>query len=444
MKFYYWKSGENFSREVNGFIASNHISKPNNVIKLELLKKFENRPLSFHVLVSKINHECIQLLSEGKNMKEISVENSIINICLQSSGLFAPHAAALIASIMENKADSEDIVFWYLCDKVSENIKNKIASMRKKWSFTIHFIDVSDDSFREFPIHNGSYATYYKLALGRLLPHEVSKIIYLDSDMIVTTSLASLYHTDIWECYAAVVAESLKRHFPLGGPYFNAGMVLFNLEKWRCENLEGQAIQFGYDHPDWIIWVDQDILNYLFKGNVIYLPLKWNKIPSEILLGNSTQWGGFYSETEMSKVGKELGIIHYAWIDKPWLPMCQHPNKASYWKYARKTPFYKQVLREYRRAIPKRFFLGFANSLKTMRQRLFQLRTGHNGYLRIFGKTIFDCSKEIETPVVPPHKRTRFHYNRYRLLSNITFGTLRKKYNAKRKVVKESLQSRQD
>jgi predicted O-methyltransferase YrrM len=40
---------------------------------------------------------------------------------------------------------------------------------------------------------------------------------------------------------------------------------------------------------------------------------------------------------------------------------------------------------------------------------------------------------------VPPHKVTKFHYNKYRLLATLTFGNLRKKYNAKRKAVKAAL-----
>jgi predicted O-methyltransferase YrrM len=44
-------------------------------------------------------------------------------------------------------------------------------------------------------------------------------------------------------------------------------------------------------------------------------------------------------------------------------------------------------------------------------------------------------------PTIPPHKVTRFHYNRYRLLAAITFGKWRKKYNAKRKAVKDALRA---
>ena len=45
-------------------------------------------------------------------------------------------------------------------------------------------------------------------------------------------------------------------------------------------------------------------------------------------------------------------------------------------------------------------------------------------------------------PHIPPHKITKFYYNKYRLLAMITCGKLREKYNAKRKAIKAVLRAR--
>jgi|GEM_PF-3309974 len=56
------------------------------------------------------------------------------------------------------------------------------------------------------------------------------------------------------------------------------------------------------------------------------------------------------------------------------------------------------------------------------------------------GKYAFGIGMQSEKgTVIPHHKITKFHYHRYRLLSNITFGKLRAKYNAKRKTLKTLL-----
>ena len=45
-------------------------------------------------------------------------------------------------------------------------------------------------------------------------------------------------------------------------------------------------------------------------------------------------------------------------------------------------------------------------------------------------------AKSVNESVIPPHKATKFYYNKYRLLTMITWGKLREKYNAKRKAIK--------
>ena len=55
MRAQIWGSKENYSCEVNDFIALNHISNPKNYMRLELLKKHENNIMPFHELVSKVN-----------------------------------------------------------------------------------------------------------------------------------------------------------------------------------------------------------------------------------------------------------------------------------------------------------------------------------------------------------------------------------------------------
>jgi len=273
-----------------------------------------------------------------------------INVCFATNDRYAPHAAALIVSIMENKSPEDELSFHFFSDKTTPSVQNTFHQMSRAMGFRLAIYEMSDEQFVDFPIFMGSRTTYFRLSMHRMLPDSIKKILYLDCDMIVMSSLKELYSTDISDCYAAVVAEALKvPHLPVEHPYFNAGMVLFNLEKYRDEDLEKQAIRFGYEHPDWIRFADQEILNYIFKGNVVYLPLKWNmmleKRHREGLL--SMGWDIAYSEDKICKAEDSPAIIHYVSRIKPWLPTCRHPDKNTYWEYARKTPFYEQVIREY-------------------------------------------------------------------------------------------------
>ena len=278
-----------------------------------------------------------------------------INICFATNDRYAPHAAALIASIMENKLPEDELSFHFFSDKTSPAVQNVFRQMSRQLGFQLTIYEMSDEQFADFPIFQGSRTPYFRLSMHRFLPATLDKIVYLDCDMIVTTSLSELFSIDISGHYAAVVAEALKvPHLPIEYPYFNSGMMILNLGKYRNENMEEVAIKFGHEHPDWVLFADQCILNYIFKGNVICLPLKWNMVFShhdfeKILLSNGREPYP-HTEYEIHEAVTNPSIIHYVWKPKPWQHDCTHPKKVFYWKYAKKTPFYKQVRYEYYKA----------------------------------------------------------------------------------------------
>jgi len=328
--------------------------------------------------------------------------NEKMNICILSSDLFVPHSATLIASIMDNKDPVDDIVFHFFCENVTDRSKATLLSFARKCGFDIHFYDMKVDYFDGFPqtpAYQGSYMGYYKTVIPRLLPLKIDKALFLDSDMIVLTSLAPLYDTNIEGKYAAVVAERTEcgafcTHKEL---YFNAGMILLNVKKFREDHVEKKIIDLCSRRIQEAKWVEQDLLNEIFQGNVAYVPLKWNMLLNKATIDTILAFGGIIhpSEEEICEAEKDPHIVHYtAW--KPWHHGCENPNRDFYWKYAQRTPFYKQVLSEYRQTLPKSHPSHVGKFLQAIKipKRYFQCRIGKNGYLRLFGKTIFDFSKK--------------------------------------------------
>ena len=330
-----------------------------------------------------------------------------MNICILSSDAFVPHSAALIASIMENKSQADGIAFHYFCENVSDKSKATLLTMKQDWDFDIHFYDLTPDYFDGYwqydygrfslSQYNGSYMGYYKTIIPRLLPQEIDKVLFLDSDMIVQTSLAPLYETDIEGKYAAVVAESKSRSILTHDkPYFNAGMILMNVKKYREDYIEEQIKELAKTRLKEMTFLEQDMLNEVFQGNVVYVHPTWNGfLVSEQryeMYIMKYQLCSCYHIEWLKQAAANPSIIHFI-MQKPWIfgYFCKFKN--IYWRYTRKTPFYRHVLHEYYNTIS---FSRFVKLLKAtlLPKRYFQLRTGRNGYLRLFGKTIFDCSKK--------------------------------------------------
>ena len=284
------------------------------------------------------------------------IPQNTIEICLAADNGYAPHAAALIASCMANKLPGDKLFFHFFADNTASSVNAALRRMSHEMGFGLTLYEMSDEQFMHLPrCFHKTRTPYFRLAMHRMLPASLKKVLYLDCDMIVMSSLQELYSTDISNCYAAVVAISTKvPHMLTEHPYFNSGMLLLNLDKYRSENMEEQAMRFGCKHGKRQRFADQDRLNYIFKGNVIYVPLTWNMMLDKTYRQERDARGHVtypYSDKEFYEAETNPKIIHYVNRTRPWCYGHKHPNKALYWKYLKKTPFYKQVCKEYYRSL---------------------------------------------------------------------------------------------
>ena len=287
-----------------------------------------------------------------------------IPICTATNDRYAPHAAAMFASVMANKRPEDELVIYYLSDKLSEESRQRFREMEQQWGFTLHFVDFDDSVFQHLPAFNGIRTTYIRLIMARLLPESLEKILFLDADMIVLSSLSKLFETDITGRYAAVVAEAVSMphlaSFNLPYPYFNSGTLLLNLKQYRQDRMEEKAFDFAGKHRIPLPFADQDICNVIFGGNVVFVPMKWNCMQHHritffpwlnrwILHMNGWQFPeDFWAQ--LREAERQPCIVHYT-NTKPWDGGCNSPLAGEYWKYVRQTPFYEKVRFSWRRIL---------------------------------------------------------------------------------------------
>ncbi|HET7897227.1 MAG TPA: glycosyltransferase, partial [Flavisolibacter sp.] len=161
-------------------------------------------------------------------------------------------------------------------------------------------------------------------------------LLYLDTDMVVNGSIAELYATKMNHYPAAAVAEvnATENRPDLGidenGTYFNAGVLLMNLPEWRKQQVSEKALQFIYDYPEKIVFVDQDALNVVLKNNYLPLEGKYNVVFHDVPRHLSNR---AYRRFASNKV-----IVHYTNADKPWNPLGRNPLRFLYFDYLKQSP----------------------------------------------------------------------------------------------------------
>ena len=85
--------------------------------------------------------------------------------------------------------------------------------------------------------------------------------------------------------------------------YFNAGVILFNLKKWRDLNIGSKWKQLAEKYPNDLISHDQTLLNAISEGNFAHLPPHFN----------SAWFPGSKRPADA-----DHALIHFVGSPKPW------------------------------------------------------------------------------------------------------------------------------
>jgi hypothetical protein len=166
---------------------------------------------------------------------------------------------------------------------------------------------------------------YARFFLGELLPPSLSRVIYLDCDMAVATSLSELWRTPLGGKVVGAVQDTLFRTIEyiwpheliraLGRrpdtPFFNSGVLLIDLERWRSTGAGRRALDFHERFGQLLPYWDQCALNLALDGAWVRLPAHWNGFVNYPLPATPASM----SPTAPSGA---LRVYHFAGIHKPW------------------------------------------------------------------------------------------------------------------------------
>ena len=249
---------------------------------------------------------------------------------------YAPHLATAIYSLLHNNKTLSLKILVFTAS-LPKSHRDNIRAICEEFNTPLEFIQLNESWFDGLVLnHHFKKSNYYRLFAADLIGSKTC--LYLDADIVVTGSISELISIELNDSYlAAVENPGFMRHEELGmrsqSSYFNSGVMLLNLEKWRKCNLKKSVIALVKKKPSAIHFVDQCGLNGIVDGNWIKLDLKYN---FQTCMLREFNYSMIYS-------GDTPVIIHYTGSSKPWHINNSHPYKKIYWHYRTKTP-YKSLL----------------------------------------------------------------------------------------------------
>lgn len=239
-----------------------------------------------------------------------------INVCLACDNNYARYAGVVIASVLRSSMNNEKLVFYILDGGIDDLNREKINYLKKIKDCEINFIKINNAMFADYmEIKTHEYITiptYYRLKLPSLLL-EVDRVIYLDCDVIVNSSLAELFETEMGEAVVAGVKDLNKRITRDNPSYVNAGVLVFDIKNMRNQNVEQEFLEWTRLHKDSIRVGDQEIINEVLRGRIKLVDDEWNVQSSNFI--------------NRSSYTKHPRIIHFVAKQKPW-----HFGSFSYHK----------------------------------------------------------------------------------------------------------------
>ncbi|ENY5694066.1 glycosyltransferase family 8 protein, partial [Campylobacter jejuni] len=258
-----------------------------------------------------------------------------IHICLTVDDNYSKYLSVVICSILKNSHKDIDLFFYILTNGISQINKEKIALLKYIKYFSISYIFIDETYISDIPNSSQKHiknCTNFRFFTAKALQN-IDKCIFLDADLIVESNLLDLWNTDIDDYFMACVPDMYPRiykdnwtnNLPLNGSiYVNTGVCLFNLKKWRENNVEQKFFINSALYYKLLYYPDQDILNITFQNKIKYLNEQWNTIV-------------------MFKHNHIPQIIHWAGYEKPWkFPNIIYADK--FWFYAQFTAFYELIL----------------------------------------------------------------------------------------------------
>jgi predicted TPR repeat methyltransferase len=287
-------------------------------------------------------------------MSPATNKNSI-NLVVAADDRYAMPLAVAVRSALERMHGGMPRVF-VLDDGISASNRDRVLA---SWSGLLvqpEWIPLGDTHISQLnmlPVSSIkemqyiSRCTFARLMLGELLPHDVSRVIFLDCDILVRADLGDLWAIGqdgkvalaVQDYYIhtlghPAISDSMPDGMPSASPYFNTGVLVIDVELWRRHRIGACCIEYLEQYKERNRFMDQNALNVALYGKWKAIDHRWNQ--QQFIHRASLQHLPM-SRQQFTAAKNHPYIIHFTTGDKPWLAACRHPDRQLFFQQLDKT-----------------------------------------------------------------------------------------------------------
>ena len=267
----------------------------------------------------------------------VSNNQRITLVCAGDDNFSIPLAVSLF-SALKNLTPCSEVQVYILDCGISPQNKNNIERVLGSTGQRLLLEWVSSDMSRYECFVNTKWlnaTAYGRLTIADRLPRQITKVIYLDSDLIVYGDLRELWQLPL-DGYALLAARDYKIPYvssPSGlvdtyrllglkpdTPYLNSGLMVIDLERWRKEKTSDKIFSYLEQYKDTLRYADQDGLNAVLCNDWIELDPKWNVQAHAARYCQEWPASEFKEKMlpQMPDLMRHPNVLHFTGTKKPW------------------------------------------------------------------------------------------------------------------------------
>lgn len=266
-----------------------------------------------------------------------------IQILTTMNSAYLPRLQVLLTSIHINQP-AEKIDVWLMHSGIQEESLEPVTRQCQSFGYGFYPVLIDSSAFTGAPVSRQyPKEMYYRLLAPFFLPKELTRLLYLDPDILVINPLRPLWETDLKGNLFAAAAHTGKTELAnninqlrLGTdhPYFNSGVLLMNLTLGREEISADDIFDFTRQHAKELLLPDQDILNAMYGRRTL-------EIDDSVWNYDARNYNTYLIKSagvcDMDWIMSNTAVLHFCGKSKPWQKGYIHRFGILYKHYSRLT-----------------------------------------------------------------------------------------------------------
>lgn len=332
---------------------------------------------------------------------------SVIPVVLAANEKYVPILYTCVQSLVDHTSEAYFYEIYIFHTDISGQSQEMFQERLVRDHVKLVFVNVSQkvSGYVLRAKEHITTETFYRFLILDILK-EYSKVVYLDCDIIICEDVAMLYHTQMGNQLIAAAVDpdfagqcnrkdsDMRRYcqdtLGIENPfaYFQAGVLVLNVEEMNKTITVEQLLEMS--DTGIYRFSDQDILNVVCKGRVVYLDMAWNVLSDcgHFRWQEVIRYAPHDILDAYENARRKPYIIHYAGFRKPWMKADEDFGYA-FWEAARKTPYYERILsglQSQKKEVDPVFSSGRMRGVERMRRLLMKILPRGSRLRAVLGK----------------------------------------------------------